>query len=301
MQFWEKIMVKAFLSYSSKDELFVREFDKTLRAFGINTFLYERDIGIGGDIPQAIYKSIESATHFLYFISRSSVKSKWVQEELSIAKMREKENRGIIILPILIETIEKLPTSIVNKRYANFTDKSIHLTSANFQLILKELGIKSTELINEAFNLLEKSAIRNSMHGLLLVSADLQVVLSDISFLLRFATEHPDDTISIRRLMHTKGEIEYRQIPSRLKSFLYGLDELISMTLIEPLIKDIKKTSNKFLTKIKEIFAYQPTERPKTEWLLECAEISRYLQRRIGQLHYQLLLLYIEGKHNINK
>ena len=93
---------KVFLSYSSKDKLFVRQFDSMLRAFKVHTFLDERDIAIGEDIPQRIFDELANSTHVMHFISSHSIKSKWVQKELSAAEMREKSGEGPAILPILI-------------------------------------------------------------------------------------------------------------------------------------------------------------------------------------------------------
>ena len=90
-----KISGRVFLSHSSKDKDFVRDFDTALQAFGIETFLDERDIGIGEDIPQRLYQELSHASHIIYFISRNSIDSKWVQEELSIGKVREKEKKGV--------------------------------------------------------------------------------------------------------------------------------------------------------------------------------------------------------------
>ena len=57
---------------------------------------------IGEDFPQRIYDEIKQATHICYIISRNSVNSEWVKEELSTAKVVEKERKKTFIIPILI-------------------------------------------------------------------------------------------------------------------------------------------------------------------------------------------------------
>ena len=133
---------KVFLSHSSADKPFVRELDRALRNFGVKTFLDERDIKIGEDIPQRIYQEIDESSYVCYIISSNSINSEWVKEELSTAKMIEKERGGVFILPILIDDVE-LPTSVKSKRYADFRNvKHIDPSSLSFRLSLEALGIE---------------------------------------------------------------------------------------------------------------------------------------------------------------
>src|SRR3954470_23427483 len=89
--------VHVFLSHSSKDKPFVEQLSAWLEGSGVQTFLDKKDIRVGDSIPATIYKSIGKATHLIYVISKGSLSSKWVAEELSIAKMREKEVQNIRI------------------------------------------------------------------------------------------------------------------------------------------------------------------------------------------------------------
>lgn len=131
-----------FISHSSKDKPFVRKLDATLSGFGIHVFLDERDIKVGDSIPAKIYDGISKATHFIYVISSNSKNSAWVQEELDVAKMKQKENAGCVILPVLIEQTE-LPTAVKHVRYADFLnwqDSKSFLTGMN--TILQSLGVQ---------------------------------------------------------------------------------------------------------------------------------------------------------------
>jgi len=73
----------------------------------------------GDLIPKKIIEGISNANHLIYIISSSSVRSKWVEEELNIAKVKEKESNGLKILPLLIEDIE-LPVYVKHIRCADF-------------------------------------------------------------------------------------------------------------------------------------------------------------------------------------
>jgi hypothetical protein len=109
----------AFISYSRADREFVRILDASLRVAGVETLRDEHGIAVGENIPEWIYDSISSATHLIYVVSASSVSSKWVREELSVAKMREKEDAGFRVLPLIIDEIE-LPISVRHIRYADY-------------------------------------------------------------------------------------------------------------------------------------------------------------------------------------
>ncbi|MEW6294487.1 MAG: toll/interleukin-1 receptor domain-containing protein [Pseudomonadota bacterium] len=144
--------LKVFLSHSSNDKPFVRDLDRALQAYGIESFLDERDIGIGEDIPHRLFNEIYAATHVCYVISRSSITSEWVRDELSKASMLEKERKGVFVLPILIEQVE-IPIAVKNKRYADFTidaTKPIHEQAA-FTLLLTAMGVDPARFEPQSF------------------------------------------------------------------------------------------------------------------------------------------------------
>lgn len=111
-------MKNVFISHSSKDKLFVRKLDTALSVNGLSVFLDERSIKVGDSIPSKIYEGISVSDYMVYVISKNSLKSHWVQEELDIAKMRQKAEKGCHILPVLIVDVE-LPISMMHIKYSN--------------------------------------------------------------------------------------------------------------------------------------------------------------------------------------
>lgn len=87
--------------------------------YGIPYFLDEREIKVGENIPETIYSALDRATHVIYVISKNSIDSKWMAEELSVAKMRQLNNQGCTILPALIDEVTP-PASISHIKYADF-------------------------------------------------------------------------------------------------------------------------------------------------------------------------------------
>lgn len=129
-----------FFSHSSADKPLVRKLLATLAAAGIDGFLDERDIHVGENIPARLYSELASATHIVYVVSKASIASRWVNEELSVAKMREQEEHGCRILPLLADDVE-LPMAVRHIKYADFRSWRVaeHYMTAS-QSLLNALG-----------------------------------------------------------------------------------------------------------------------------------------------------------------
>ena len=138
---------RVFISYSRKDSQFVNQLDAALVAAGVKTFLDRREIKVGESIPNRVYKGIETASHIACVISEASMKSRWVQEELSAAKMRENNSAGIRVLPVLLDDVP-MPSELKHVRYADFRQwqdpREFH---KSFQDLLEGMGI-STRVIS---------------------------------------------------------------------------------------------------------------------------------------------------------
>src|ERR1700733_87382 len=71
-----------FISYTFQDREFVEKLASDLASHGIRAWFAEKEIEIGDSWSSQIQKAIEEADAFLYILSRSSLKSRWVQEAL---------------------------------------------------------------------------------------------------------------------------------------------------------------------------------------------------------------------------
>ncbi len=140
-----------FISYSSKDKTFARQLADSIAFYGVPYFLDEREIKVGENITVKVYSALERATHVIYVISKNSIKSKWVEEELSVAKMRQLKNQGCLILPLLIDQVNP-PSSVTHIKYADFRKWKVkEFYFEALQELLMALGITaqyatSTEL-----------------------------------------------------------------------------------------------------------------------------------------------------------
>jgi len=113
---------KIFISYSNRDKDFVRGLVSRLERDSIETWFDEVEIKIGESIHQKINEGLKQSDFFAIVLSKASVESRWVQEELSSASSMEKYSKsGIFVLPILMEKCE-VPPLLLDRRYANFKD-----------------------------------------------------------------------------------------------------------------------------------------------------------------------------------
>lgn len=113
---------RVFLCHSSADKPFVRSLQRKFKQDGIESWFDEVEIKVGESIHQRINEGLKSSDFFAVVLSEASVKSKWVQEELSSASALEKlDARGVFVLPILLEECD-VPPLLLDRRYANFKD-----------------------------------------------------------------------------------------------------------------------------------------------------------------------------------
>ncbi|MBK9925599.1 MAG: toll/interleukin-1 receptor domain-containing protein [Anaerolineales bacterium] len=111
---------KVFISYSSKDKAIVDKLAHDLLINGLYVWYDSWEILVGHDIIQGVYDGIRSSDYLALVITKNALKSKWVTEELNLAKLREIEEQRTIVLPLLFQPIE-IPSVLKTKRYANFT------------------------------------------------------------------------------------------------------------------------------------------------------------------------------------
>lgn len=130
-----------FISYSWKDRSFARKIYDSLSVYAISVFLDEREIRVGDSIPNKVYEALDRATHVIYVLSRNSIMSRWVNEELSVAKLRQISENSCTVLPVRINKVE-LPVSIKHIKVADFTRwRSPSRYVSSLKLLLDSLGL----------------------------------------------------------------------------------------------------------------------------------------------------------------
>lgn len=111
------LMTEAFLSYSTEDIDFRETVQKSLTRRNITSWTNKGDITTGELFGKAINLGIEQADNFIFFISPSSIKSKYCLLELEHAAKYHKR-----IIPLYIRTTptEDLPVVLKSLQYIDF-------------------------------------------------------------------------------------------------------------------------------------------------------------------------------------
>ena len=127
---------RIFFSYSSVDGDIARKVAYGLRKENFDIWMDQFEIAHGDNVYEKIKEGIKSADFFLYFMSKGSQNSEWVQRELDIMILnRLRFERRVKIIPIMLDLVD-VPSII---RDVTFIDA----INGNINDVIKEL----TEII----------------------------------------------------------------------------------------------------------------------------------------------------------
>ncbi len=99
-----------FISYSNKDEKFARKLYKDLGEAKITCWFAPENLKWGEKIHKGINQAIYQHDKLLLIISKNSLASGWVEKEIEIALIKEKNENRTVLLPIRIDkAIEDCP------------------------------------------------------------------------------------------------------------------------------------------------------------------------------------------------
>ena len=112
---------KAFISYSHSDKEIAIKLSENLRKNGIEVWIDKWEILPGDSLVQKIFEEgLSGIDAFIVIISKNSVDSKWVKQELDVALIKRIE--GITrIVPVLIDKTE-IPNSLKPLKWINISD-----------------------------------------------------------------------------------------------------------------------------------------------------------------------------------
>lgn len=93
---------RVFISYSHKDADTVSWLEPALQAHGIHVWV-DQNSNIGSSISKSVRDEIARADRVLVCLSRNSIRSDWVSQEIVIALERERAERSTILLPLKLD------------------------------------------------------------------------------------------------------------------------------------------------------------------------------------------------------
>jgi hypothetical protein len=108
-----------FLSHSSEDNTFCDCLARDLVDYDVEVWYDEWEIKVGDSLRNKIAAGIETNDYLAVVLSKASVQSQWVQQELNAALDKELKQRQVFVLPLLIEDCN-IPTFLRDKKWADF-------------------------------------------------------------------------------------------------------------------------------------------------------------------------------------
>ncbi|MFH0843718.1 MAG: toll/interleukin-1 receptor domain-containing protein [Bacteroidota bacterium] len=108
-----------FISHSSKDKEFVDRLVNDLAKVGVPVWYDKFDIRLGESIPGKINEGISNSKYFLIVLSNNAINSRWVNEELNAALIKQINSNGTFIIPILLEDCS-VPPLLNHRSFADF-------------------------------------------------------------------------------------------------------------------------------------------------------------------------------------
>ena len=92
-----------FISYSAKDQMFAERVYADLQNKGVRCWFAPRDLPIGAKTWDAIDQAIRLRDKLLLILSKSSIASEWVEDEVNKAYAEERSRKQIVLFPIRID------------------------------------------------------------------------------------------------------------------------------------------------------------------------------------------------------
>jgi uncharacterized protein YjbI with pentapeptide repeats len=100
-----------FISYASKDHVFAERLYADLQNKGVRCWFASEDMKIGDRIRPRIDETIRLYDKLLLVLSKTSVMSQWVEQEVETALARERQQSTTILFPVRIDnTVMTLET-----------------------------------------------------------------------------------------------------------------------------------------------------------------------------------------------
>jgi hypothetical protein len=92
-----------FISYSAKDQKFADRIHTDLQSKGVRCWFAQHDMSIGGKILDEIHVAIRLKDKVLLILSKHSIKSDWVEDEVTKAFEEERKRGQTVLFPIRLD------------------------------------------------------------------------------------------------------------------------------------------------------------------------------------------------------
>jgi restriction endonuclease Mrr len=131
---------RVFLSYAASDRAVVEQIATALQKVGVGVWFDIWELTAAGNtFWKRIDQALQASDLFLVFLSKASVASRWVQNELSAAVANEMKDRAITIIPVVIEDCD-IPPVLTDRMYVDLRGD----VAAGVQTLVDQLAVAPT-------------------------------------------------------------------------------------------------------------------------------------------------------------
>lgn len=116
--------MNVFLSHSYDDNQIAQKVRNYLVHHGLGVFDDKNDIATGANLTASINEAINISDAVLFFISKSSDKSQWVQQEMSLAVSNKFKGKDVKLIPIVIDKSAVVPFFLKDYVYLDMSGSS---------------------------------------------------------------------------------------------------------------------------------------------------------------------------------
>jgi hypothetical protein len=99
----DSLFYNCFISYSSKDSVFVERLHTDLQDKGVRCWFAPHDLPVGAKTRSAIDEAIREYDKLLLVLSIHSVASAWVEHEIERALAKELQTRTVVLFPVRLD------------------------------------------------------------------------------------------------------------------------------------------------------------------------------------------------------
>lgn len=137
-------MTRVFLSHNHADKPFARRLATDLARHGAGVWIDEVEIGIGDSLIERIGHGITTSDFLAVVLSKNSVASRWVTEEVEIALTQQINGGRVKVLPIKLDDC-LLPPFLMGKMYCDFSEAALY--QGSLRALLGAMGRAPTQAI----------------------------------------------------------------------------------------------------------------------------------------------------------
>jgi TIR domain len=92
-----------FISYSTKDDEFAQRLHADLQDKGVRCWFAPHDMKIGAKILDTLDEAVRLRDKMLLVLSKASIASDWVEDEVTKAFAEERQRGGVVLFPVRLD------------------------------------------------------------------------------------------------------------------------------------------------------------------------------------------------------